>query len=409
MLWLSHSWIGRISRLGLAAATALACARGAWAAVPAAGAVDPWCGPGILTVADAWAGLTSEVSALEAIAPIPPGALAPQVPRATKIGAHLRFMRGRTALLFGDRRASMERVSDRLLSQSAALLASMTNGDSAGTTRALGDLRATLPELEAQYPREALDPLSPSALTMTGLPAPTVRVEILDLTQASTNATRVRFRLRGRNGKPIPPDALVAHQGQLIHALILDPTFTDYHHAHPTPAAGAGPGDYEFIFSPHKRTNYRIWMNLVPQPLAVEEFPYTDLATVPMSVAPDRQTNTTARTDALQVRMQWLSGEPVGGRKSRARLEFSDRDGQPVRTLEPCMGAFAHLVGFNEDFRTLVHIHPTEIPASSDSRGGPALDFEFILPRAGFTRFFLQSQVGGTLHLHPFGVDVRSP
>lgn len=72
------------------------------------------------------------------------------------------------------------------------------------------------------------------------------------------------------------------------------------------------------------------------------------------------------------------------------------------------MAAFAHLVGFYEDGRTVVHLHPAggEITDAAQ-RGGPSLDFRFYPPKAGFLRLYVQIQLDGRAVFAPFNLNVE--
>jgi hypothetical protein len=95
-------------------------------------------------------------------------------------------------------------------------------------------------------------------------------------------------------------------------------------------------------------------------------------------------------------------GSPV-----RAKLRVTDLAGRPWKQLEPIMATFAHLVGFNEDGKTVLHIHPkmTKLPLPED-RGGPELELQLYVETPGFYRLFAQVQVGGVSKFAPFGLNV---
>lgn len=73
------------------------------------------------------------------------------------------------------------------------------------------------------------------------------------------------------------------------------------------------------------------------------------------------------------------------------------------------MGAYSHIVGIAEDWRTIAHVHPmgTEPKAASD-RGGPTIDFHLEPRRAGFLKLFAQIQVDGHDVFLPFGLTVST-
>jgi hypothetical protein len=88
-------------------------------------------------------------------------------------------------------------------------------------------------------------------------------------------------------------------------------------------------------------------------------------------------------------------------------ISVTGADGKPFTELEPVMGAFAHIVGFNEDLKTVLHIHPYgKEPTSAADRAGPAFAFKFYAPAPGFYRLYGQVQIGGVSQFAPFGVTI---
>ena len=202
-------------------------------------------------------------------------------------------------------------------------------------------------------------------------------------------------RLAWRDGSPVSsPDLLVMHT-QPIHLLIVDPTLADYHHEHPEPTNT--PGEYAFSFTPARGTPYRIFADVVPAASGVQEYPRTDL---PRSESSDAV--------PIHLRMPAADGAPPRAGHTRAlQIAVSDADGKPFLGLEPVMGAFAHLVGFYDDYRTVVHIHPEGGEISDPlARGGNEMDFLFYPPRAGFMRLYCQVQVDGRAVFASFDVNI---
>lgn len=223
----------------------------------------------------------------------------------------------------------------------------------------------------------------------------------------------VRVRLAWKDGSPVRDgDLLVAHT-QRIHLLVIDPTLEDYHHEHPT--ATAVPGEYEFAFTPRESSSYRVFADVVPAATGIQEYIMADLPggnPVPgQSVAPLHRAN---RLDAEAggLRFQLAAGEVGGatlhaGQAQALRVTVTGNDEQPVHRLEPVMNAFAHLVGFYEDGRTVVHLHPAGLDVEDLSvRGGPSLEFRFYPPKPGFLRLFCQVSVDGAMIYAPFVVQV---
>jgi hypothetical protein len=74
------------------------------------------------------------------------------------------------------------------------------------------------------------------------------------------------------------------------------------------------------------------------------------------------------------------------------------------------MGAYAHLVGFSADGKSIIHAHPMgEEPTSADDRGGPRLSFHVAPESAGATQFYLQIKRAGKEVMVPFGQRIMPP
>jgi hypothetical protein len=72
------------------------------------------------------------------------------------------------------------------------------------------------------------------------------------------------------------------------------------------------------------------------------------------------------------------------------------------------MGACAHLVAFNENARTVLHIHPQgPEPETEQARGGPTLQFKLYAPNPGLYRLYAQTQIAGQPRFAPFNITVE--
>ena len=217
----------------------------------------------------------------------------------------------------------------------------------------------------------------------------------------------VKVRIQRRDGTPVLTKDLLVMHTEPIHLLIVDPSLTDYHHEHPVPTDV--PGEYAFSFTPKKNSSYRIWADLVPADSGVQEYPAVELpgAGAPESIG-DMSGVFTTQSGGLTFRLTFENGALPRARQVRVmRLDIADSEGKPLRQLEPVMNAFAHLVGFYEDYRTVVHLHPEGGDVLRDDlRGGPVLGFKFYPPRAGFIRLFCQVLVDGKMIFAPFNVNV---
>jgi hypothetical protein len=222
--------------------------------------------------------------------------------------------------------------------------------------------------------------------------------------------SRVTIRLERLDGTPVrdATDLLVMHT-QRIHLLIIDRSLLDYHHEHPT--ATETTGEYDFTFTPRRPGPYRVFADVVPAESAVQEFV---IGSIPGEGAgdllADRETKLSDVVDGLRFHLTLdTKGRPLrAGEEALGRVTVTDRDGKPFNGLEPVMGAFAHLVGFVDDDRTVVHLHPLGIePTLPTHRGGPTIIFRYYPPKPGFVRFFCQVNVAGAAKFPRFGLTVE--
>ncbi len=227
---------------------------------------------------------------------------------------------------------------------------------------------------------------------------------------AAGQRTQVKIRLTHRDGSPVTLSDLTVTHTQPIHLLIVDPSLEDYHHEHPTPTST--PGEYTFAFTPHGDTSYRVFADVAPTASGVQEYLSADLpGTNPTRAVTGKESTFVAASAGLtfHLAIEDLDREPLHAQRPRnLRLTVRGSDGQPTTRLEPVMAAFAHLVGFYEDGRTVVHLHPAggEITDAAQ-RGGPSLDFRFYPPKAGFLRLYVQIQLDGRAVFAPFNLNVE--
>lgn len=220
----------------------------------------------------------------------------------------------------------------------------------------------------------------------------------------------VKVRLEKADKSPVRLADLLEMHTQPIHLLIEEPSLGDYHHEHPVETKT--PGEYVFSFTPRKTTPYRIWADLVPMATGVQELPFVDLPSAgPAGTIERTEDRLTSSAAGYQFQLTFANGNHLPTKMGQARnmnITVTDAAGQPVLGLEPVMNAFAHLVGFYDDYRTVVHLHPTGGDIlNPEQRGGPSLGFILFAPKAGFIRLYCQVSIGGKMLFAPFNLNVE--
>ncbi|MDG4551905.1 MAG: hypothetical protein P9F19_01745 [Candidatus Contendobacter sp.] len=214
--------------------------------------------------------------------------------------------------------------------------------------------------------------------------------------------------LVAKDGKPVTlADLQVAHT-EKVHLLIVDPSLSDYHHEHPKP--GPAPGTYTFALTPGKAGEYRVFADLLPVAANQQEYAVTRFTVAGTPTAVDKAVNRTTTAAGYRFALKFEEEPPTAGHPHKAWLTVTDPDSKPFAKLEPVMGAFAHLVGFNADRTEIAHVHPLgQEPGTAAERGGPTLEFQTNFATGGYQKLFAQVQIDGRPVFAPFGIEVAPP
>src|SRR5205814_8776977 len=189
--------------------------------------------------------------------------------------------------------------------------------------------------------------------------------------------------------------------------LITEPTETDYHHEHPEPL---GNGEFGFSFTPVLPGIYRVWADLKPLRTHVQQFSIADIAasTHTGPLQPNESENRNTEVRGYKFNLSFAKPLLQAKDTVAGTLRVIDPAGQPCDKLEIIMGAFGHLVGFTDDFSSVLHIHPVgKLPERADSLGGPDLPFYFRANKPGLIRLFAQVKIHGEDFFPRFVIKVQ--
>lgn len=266
---------------------------------------------------------------------------------------------------------------------------------------------------------EFCDPANPQFLPVVAVRSPVdTRLSAPGPVRAGTE-TRLTLALRTATGKPIGDVDLLESHTRKLHVMAVDPSLTDYQHLHPEP--GAGPGEWTFTFAPREAGVYRFFCDFTPAATARGLYASADLEVLSPDPAagggarPATEAAAVAAGGALVVEREGYrfalepKRAPIRAR-DRVELGLSVRrtDGGPVR-LGEVMGAFAHLVAFDEARGGFAHLHPNETDlAQPPDPAAPRLTFEVTIPESGRYVVWAQLVLDGREVYVPFWVDVAA-
>lgn len=213
----------------------------------------------------------------------------------------------------------------------------------------------------------------------------------------------VTLFIQDKEARPVDVSQFEVVHTQPVHVLIIEPGLNDYHHEHPTQKAT---GQYAFNFAPQTTCSYRMWVDVQLKGSHQHYIPVELKGTKDCKEPIDKTVNLEASSQGYDFKLE-LEGDFKAGEAVFANMSIS-KDGQPVDFLEPVMGAFAHMVGFYEDYETIAHIHPIgKEPTEDTERGGPTLRFHIEPEQAGYLKLFAQVQINGKQVFAPFSIKVQ--
>jgi hypothetical protein len=208
--------------------------------------------------------------------------------------------------------------------------------------------------------------------------------------------------------QPVTLNELAVVHTKPFHLFVVDDTLQDYHHIHPEPTERAGV--YRATFVPHSQHSYRFWGDCTLKQNNEHCILTAELTGKEPLAPPPLSPNTLSERGRIIA--QWHQEQPLrDGKAGVVTVTLCDSvTKQPIANLEPLMGAFAHLVGFSDDGKTLIHSHPLgHEPQSANTLGGSPLKFHLMPECEGNVQFYLQIQQKGDVLTLPFVQPVLAP
>jgi hypothetical protein len=263
---------------------------------------------------------------------------------------------------------------------------------------------------------EFCDPLNPQFIPVVAVRSPVTMTIATSQPAVAGKEVRATLTLKTGSGKPVAPDDLLMTHTRKLHVLVVDPSLSDYQHVHPEPAEK--PGEWAFAFTPRASGTYRVFGDFTPTATGRGLYANVDLAVGgQVSDLPPHagdatktgqfkgQTSLTVERDGISFSLTTTS-PPRAGLPIDLRFVMSRRDGGAV-SLELVMGAFAHLVAFDEARSGFAHLHPAEADLlKKPDPTKPLLNFKLTIPRAGRYVIWAQVNLGGSEVFVPFEFPV---
>ncbi|MDA2894343.1 heavy-metal-associated domain-containing protein [Mycolicibacterium sp. BiH015] len=207
------------------------------------------------------------------------------------------------------------------------------------------------------------------------------------------------FSITDAAGKPLL-DYTTLHDKQL-HLIVVRADGRHFAHVHPVLDTATGAWSTPWTWS--AAGTYRVFADFVPAGADSANLTLTRTVEVAGEYVPV-QPAATRTVDHVAGYTVTLKGPLTAGVSRELAVEIT-RDGQPVTTLQPYLGAFGHLVALRDGDLAYLHVHPEGDEPTAGREGGRVVPFAATAPTAGRYLLYLDFKVRDAVHTATFVVD----
>nr|WP_102194760.1 heavy metal-binding domain-containing protein [Microbacterium aurantiacum] len=220
----------------------------------------------------------------------------------------------------------------------------------------------------------------------------------VDAPAAVGESGTLSFRILDEDGAPVTSYA-TAHDKEL-HLMVVRSDGELFRHVHPELDEGTGTWSLPWTWT--DAGTYRVYADFTPDEKGAPGVTLTRTVEVAGTFAPAHPALT--KTDEVDGYRVSLEGDLAAGSASELEITVS-RDGAPVTTLQPYLGAFGHLVALREGDLAYLHVHAEGDDPQPGETSGPEIGFVAEAPTAGRYLLYLDFQVDGAEHSARFVVE----
>jgi hypothetical protein len=209
-------------------------------------------------------------------------------------------------------------------------------------------------------------------------------------------AGELAFTITGPDGAAVT-DFEPEHEKEL-HLIVVRSDGAHYRHVHPVMDEA---GRWSLPWQWEAAGSYRVYADITPAG-AGEGLTLTRTVEVAGTLEPAvPEVTATDEVDGFEVSVE---GGIAAGTTSQLRVNVT-RDGTPVTTLEPYLGAYGHLVALRAGDLAYLHVHPEGADPVAGEVSGPDVEFATTAPSPGRYYLYFDFQVDGQVHTAQFALD----
>ena len=210
---------------------------------------------------------------------------------------------------------------------------------------------------------------------------------------------QLEFMILDGSGEPVRRYTK-AHE-QDLHLIVVRSDGAHFRHVHPVLDASTGVWSLPWAWT--AAGSYRLYADFTPAASEAAQIVLSRTVDVAGSYEPERRT--TAQTgDAVGGFDVTIDGTLTVGHAQPLTVSVH-RDGVPVSTVQPYLGAFGHLVALREGDLAYLHVHPSGTAPEPGDTGGPTITFGAQAPTEGRYYLYLDFQVDNAVHTAEFVLE----
>ncbi|WP_222130241.1 heavy-metal-associated domain-containing protein [Nocardioides deserti] len=210
-------------------------------------------------------------------------------------------------------------------------------------------------------------------------------------------AGTLSFQVLDGTGDPVTEYA--TQHDKDLHLIVVRTDGAQFRHVHPRMASD---GTWSLPWEWAAAGTYRIYADFVPA--AGEGATITLTRTVEVAGELEPVVASPSATATVKGYTVTLGGELTAGQATDLTLTVT-KDGEPVTSLEPYLGAFGHLVALREGDLAYLHVHPEGDEPTDGELSGPDVGFMAEAPTPGRYFLYFDFQIDGEVLSAPFVVD----
>jgi hypothetical protein len=210
-------------------------------------------------------------------------------------------------------------------------------------------------------------------------------------------AGTLSFSITSADGVAVT-DFETAHDKKL-HLIVVRADGSQFRHVHPTMSAD---GVWSIPWTWDEAGTYRVFTDFVPGSTG-ENLTLSRTVDVAGPFSPEPATKVAA-SDTVDGYTATLTGDLSANGSSMLTATVT-KDGEPVTTLEPYLGAYGHLVALRDGDLAYLHVHPEGDEPAPGSTSGPDVEFMTEAPTPGRYLLYLDFKVDGEVRTAEFVLD----